>query len=146
MEGVAMPSLSELLREAIGDNSSPFSEAVEKQVKAGLTGPKVWAFIEERLGVRGKGKKFKRVGLPFWMAKALKEEAKKERLSEAELMRRALTIYLELKPEERERLVQSLRGRWWNLDYLQEHLEEVKEAYKRELLREKQKRTSSATS
>jgi hypothetical protein len=82
------------------------------------------------------------------MAKALKEEAKKERLSEAELIRRALTIYLELKPEERERLVQSLRGRWWNIDYLQEHLEEVEEAYKRELLRErqKQKRTSSATS
>jgi len=141
-----MPSLSELLREAIRDNSSPFLEAIEKQVKAGLTGPKVWAFIEERLGVRGKGKRVKQVRVPLWMAKALREEAKKERLSEAELMRRALTIYLELKPEERERLIQELRGRWWKIEYLQEHLEEVEEAYKRELLRERQKGTSSATS
>jgi hypothetical protein len=55
------------------------------------------------------------------------------------LIRRALTIYLELKPEERERLVQELRGRWWSLDYLQEHLEEVEEAYKRELAKTKNK-------
>jgi hypothetical protein len=124
---------------------NPFGEYLEKLQRMhqmGLTETKIWAFIEERLGVRGKGKKVKTVSFPLWMAKALREEAKKERLSQAEVIRRALTIYLELKPEERERLIQELRGRWWKLDYLQEHLEEVEEAYKRELARE-QKRTSS---
>jgi len=135
-----MAGLSEILRQAIEGRSDPFLEALEKRAKAGLTFPKIWAFLEDRLKVRGcKGKTVK---LPLWMARALKEEAKKERITEAELMRRALTIYLELKPEERERLIQELRGRWWNIDYLIEHLEEVEEAYKRALARE-QKRTSS---
>jgi hypothetical protein len=136
-----MPSLSELLREAIEDNSSPFLEAFDKRAKAGLTWSKVWAFLEDRLKIRGRGGKVKQFKVPLWMVRALKEEAKKERITEAELMRRALTIYLELKPEEREMLIQELRGRWWNIDYLIEHLEEVEEAYKRELARE-QKRTS----
>jgi hypothetical protein len=140
------PLASLLAKSKAKDPFWEYLEKLKRMNQMGLTSNKIWAFLEERLGVRGKEKKFKRVGLPLWMAKALKEEAKKERLSEAELMRRALTIYLELKPEEREELVQSLRGRWWNIDYLQEHLEEVEEAYKRELLREKQKRTSSATS
>jgi len=117
-------------------------ESIQKQIKAGLTGSKVWAFIEERLGVRGRPGKISRAKLPLWMAKALKEEAKKERIPQAELIRRALTIYLELKPEEREQLIQVLRSKWWEIDYLIEHLDEVEEAYKRELLREKQKRTS----
>jgi hypothetical protein len=140
-EGVAMASLSEILRQAIEDRSSPLLEAFDKRAKAGLTWSKVWAFLEDRLKVRGNSR-VKQVKLPLWMARALKEEAKKEKITEAELMRRALTIYLELKPEERERLIQELRGRWWNIDYLIEHLEEVEEAYKRELARE-QKRTSS---
>jgi len=122
--------------------ADPFLEALEKRAKAGLTFPKIWAFLEDRLKVRGRGCKNKTVKLPLWMARALKEEAKKERITEAELMRRALTIYLELKPKERERLIQELRGRWWSIDYLIEHLEEVEEAYKRELARE-QKKTSS---
>jgi hypothetical protein len=141
-EGVSMPSLSELLREAIEDNSSPFLEAIDKQAKAGLTWSKVWAFLEDRLKIRGKGGSVKQFKVPLGMVRALREEAKKERITAAALMRRALTIYLELKPEERERLIQELRGRWWNIDYLIEHLEEVEEAYKRELARE-QKRTSS---
>jgi len=141
-EGVGMPSFSELLREAIEDNSSPLLEAFDKRAKAGLTWSKVWAFLEDRLKIRGRGGKVKQFKVPSWMARALEEEAKKERITEAELMRRALTIYLELKPEERERLIQELRGRWWSIDYLIEHLEEVEEAYKRELAKE-QRRTSS---
>jgi hypothetical protein len=119
------------------NDPDPFWESLEKQFKAGLTGSKVWAFLEERLTARGKEGKVKRVKLPLWMAKGLREEAKRERISQAELIRRALTIYLELTPEEREQLIQALRGRWWNIDYLIEHLEEVEEAYKRECLRNK---------
>jgi hypothetical protein len=115
-------------------------ESIQKQEKAGLTGPKAWAFIEEKLGVRGRPGKISRAKLPLWMAKALKEEAKKEKIPQAELIRRALTIYLELKPEEREQLTQALRGKWWEIDYLIEHLDEVEEAYKRELLREQKRK------
>jgi hypothetical protein len=138
-----MNSLATLL--AKSKAKDPFWEYLEKLRRLnqmGLTSNKIWAFLEERFQIRGKGSKTKQVKLPLWMARALKEEAKKEGITEAELIRRALTIYLELKPEEREKLIQALRGRWWNLDYLQEHLEEVEEAYKRELARE-QKRTSS---
>jgi hypothetical protein len=129
----------------LAKNKDPFGEyleRLERMQQMGLTGIKIWAFLEERLKIRGKECKNKRFRAPLWMARALKEEAKKERITEAELIRRALTIYLELKPEERERLVQELRGRWWKLDYLQEHLKEVEEAYRRALARE-QKRTSS---
>jgi len=129
---------------AKNDAKDPFGEylgRLERMQQMGLTSNKIWAFLEERLKIRGKSNP-KQFRVPLWMEKALKEEAKKERITEAELIRRALTIYLELKPEERERLVQELRGRWWKLDYLQEHLKEVEEAYKRELARE-QKRTSS---
>jgi len=137
-----MTNLSEFLGQDIVDGLAPLFETFDKTVKAGLTTPKIWAFLEDRLRIRGKGCKNKRVKLHSWMTKALKEEAKKERISEAELIRRALTIYLELKPEERENLIQELRDRWWTIDYLIEHLDEVEEAYKRELAR-RQKRTSS---
>ena len=124
----------------VNDAKNPFKEyleRLERMYKMGITGRKIWAFLEERLSIRGKGSKTKQVKIPLWMLKALKEEAKKERISQAELIRRALTIYLELAPEEREELVQALRGRWWKLDYLLEHLEEVEEAYKREIARAK---------
>jgi hypothetical protein len=130
---------------AKNDAKDPFGEYLERLERLrqmGLTSNKIWAFLEERFKIRGKEGKVKQFRAPLWMVRALKEEAKKERITEAELIRRALTIYLELKPEERERLIQELRGRWWKLDYLQEHLREVEEAYKRELARE-QKRTSS---
>ena len=113
----------------------PLFEAMEKTKRAGLTGRKIWAFLEQRLKPCKEGRIS--VKLPLWMRKALREEARRERIFQAELVRRALTIYLELKPEEREELVQALRGRWWKLDYLLEHLEEVEEAYKRELARAK---------
>jgi len=137
-----MANFSEFLGQDITDRLSPLFEAFDKTVKAGLTYPKVWAFLEDRLKIRGGRCKDKVVKLPLWMLRALKEEAKKERITEAELIRRALTIYLELKPEEREELIQKVTGRWWTIDYLVEHLEEVEEAYKRELARQ-QKKTSS---
>jgi hypothetical protein len=130
-----MLTLAEII-EGAGKALDPFWEAMEKRKRAGLTWRKIWAFMEQRFKPDGK---FVRVRLPLWMGKALKEEAKKERISQAELVRRALTIYLELTPEEREQLVQALRGRWWHIDYLLEHLEEVEEAYKRELARAKNK-------
>jgi 16S rRNA C967 or C1407 C5-methylase (RsmB/RsmF family) len=119
---------SEVIIEAI----EPLCEVIEKTKKAGLTTMKILAFLEQKLKPEGK---WARAKLPLWMEKALEGEAKRERISQAELVRRALTIYLELKPEEREELVQTLRGRWWKLDYLLEHLDEVEEAYKREIAR-----------
>ena len=122
---------SEVIIEAI----EPLCEAIKKTKKAGLTIGKIWAFLEQRLKPCKEGEF--NLKLPLWMRKALEGEAKRERISQAELVRRALTIYLELKPEEREELVQALRGRWWKLDYLLEHLEEVEEAYKREMAKAK---------
>jgi hypothetical protein len=111
-------------------------EAIKMSHKAGLTIMKAFAFIEQRLKPEG-GK----IGikLPVWMRRALREEAKRERITQAELVRRALTIYLELTPEERESLVQALRNRWWRISYLMEHLDEVEEAYKREMAKNKDK-------
>jgi hypothetical protein len=129
--------LASINSEAIIEAIEPLCEAMDRAYKAGLTTGKIWAFIEEKLGVRGKGKRVKSIKLPLWMRKALQEEAKKERISQAELMRRALTIYLELKPEEREELIQTVQGRWWKIDYLLEYLEEVEEAYKREMAKVK---------
>jgi hypothetical protein len=128
--------LTSIDSKAIIEAIEPLCEAIEKTHKARLTTMKIFAFLEQKLKPEGK---LARAKLPLWMEKALKEEAKKERISQAELIRRALTIYLELKPEEREELIQALRGRWWKLDYLQEHLEEVEEAYKRELAKAKNK-------
>jgi len=127
--------LASIDSEAIIEAIKPLFEANEKAEKAGLATMKILAFLEQRLKPCKEGEIT--VKLPLWMRKALQEEAKKEGISQAELMRRALTIYLELKPEEREELVQALRGRWWKLDYLLEHLEEVEEAYKREMAKAK---------
>ena len=131
-----MLALAEIVEGAV-KALEPFFEAMEKRKRAGLTWRKIWAFLEQRLKPCKEGEIT--IKLPLWMRKALREEARRERIFQAELVRRALTIYLELTPEEREQLVQALRGRWWHIDYLLEHLEEVEEAYKRELARAKNK-------